>query len=458
MIGDGFGPAAATMARLAQAHMNGVEYMPLKLDSHLVGTVRTASYSSDVTDSAAGATAYATGVHANNDAVSVDHNYKPVGTLFEAARLKGMKTGVVTTTRVTDATPACFYAHSTTRKTEDFIATQMMDMDMTVALGGGSQFFNQTMLDKAQQVNQYSMVYNRTSMLQVNKGKMIGLFTPHDIPYDIDRINQKMTDIPTLKEMTVKALELLAQDNQHGFIIMVEGAKIDLAGHSNDAAAQIYETLNFDDAFNAVLDFAANDRNTLVLATADHETGGITLGFQPDAHVYPTYKWLPDVLLNFTASAATMEKEIFATRVNVTDASVATNNSVINSVVNKYYKPGNWDQSPFNFTTSELELLQSFWSANNNGSFASFLGRFIGERALVGFTTSGHTGVDVNLYTYYSGDNQDIKESIESKLHANIDNIEIAHYIQDVLELDMDEVTASLANFNPGIIPPFPPS
>ncbi|GAM29313.1 hypothetical protein SAMD00019534_124890 [Acytostelium subglobosum LB1] len=455
MIGDGFGPAAATMARLAQAHMNGVPFMPLKLDAHLVGTVRTASYSSDVTDSAAGATAYATGYHTNNDAVSVDHNYKPVGTLFEAARIKGMRTGVITTTRVTDATPACFYAHSTTRKTEGFIAAQMMDKDLTVALGGGSQFFNQTLMDMAL-ANQYTIVNNRTDMLGVTKGKILGLFTPHDLPYDIDRINQNMTEIPSLKDMTIKALELLAQDNEHGFIIMVEGAKIDLAGHSNDAATQIYETLNFDDTFNTVLEFAAKDKNTLVLATADHETGGLTLGFQPDPHVYPTYRWLPDVLLNFTGSAATMGKEIFAT--NVTGASAATNISVINSVVNKYYTPGNWDQSPYNFTTGELDLLQSFWSQNSNSSFAYFLGRFMSQRALIGFTTTGHTGVDVNLYSYYSGDDSDLKQALVEKLHANVENIDVAQFIEDMLDLDLETVTLSLVNFNPGVIPPFPPS
>ncbi|EFA83813.1 alkaline phosphatase [Heterostelium album PN500] len=440
MIGDGFGPAAAVMARAAMKQRTNGNITSLNLDKYLVGTVRTYSSSSMVTDSAAGATAYATGHKSYNGAISVDPiKMKPLGTLFEAAQVKGIRTGVAVTTRISDATPACFFAHATSRKSEDFIISQLLEKNLTVALGGGALYFNKTVFENAANANNnYKVVRDREAMLNVTEGKILGVFVDYDMPYEIDRINQKI-DVPTLNEMTVKSLELINQNNENGFLLMVEGSQIDIAAHSNDAAGQIWETFQFDQAFQTVIDFAKKDGNTLVIVTADHETGGITLGMQPDPKEYPQYEWHPETLLKLNASAHYMATQLFNTTLFPTiDATIITN-----------YVNAHADGLNITFTSDEMNLLMFFATPRNDEkvwNFEQFLGQYISRRAWVGFTTGGHTGVDVNLYYYYSGDDEDLQED---HIRANVENIDVANFIAKAMDLDLPAMTAKYANFVP---------
>ncbi|GAM28665.1 hypothetical protein SAMD00019534_118410, partial [Acytostelium subglobosum LB1] len=416
-IPDGFGPSGATLARVMKNVTTNGGSLSLNFDPFLVGTVRTRSASSLVTDSAAAASAYSTGYKTINDALGVDAAMRPLGTMFEAAKTKGMKTGLVVTTRISDATPSAFYAHSATRENEAFIISQWANRGINVALGGGKKYFNSTILEQA--ANNYTIVFDKESMANVTKGNILGLFARKDMPYEIDRVNDpQYSHLPSLAEMTTKALELISQNNDKGFILLVEGSKIDLAGHDNDAFTHWRETLAFDSAFQVGLDFAKKDKNTVIVMMADHETGGLTLGFQPDLKTYPDYLWIPELLTMTTASATAMTAEISA--MNKT-----TNATVITGYIN---------------TT---ELLVHFYGIEDWWSLAQFIGRYMSERAWVGFTTGGHTGSDINLYNHYTGSDDNVEEQM---LHGNYDNTDIARYLESILHLDLAAETAKLVN------------
>eukprot|EP01132_Coremiostelium_polycephalum_P003131 gene3131-3913_t len=421
MIGDGMGPASMTMARLAMLGKGE----SLNLDPYICGTIRTFSSSSWVTDSAAAATAYASGIRTYNEAIGVDPQIKPIGTIMEAAKQqKEMKLGLVVTTRISDATPAAFFAHSANRNDEAFIISQILQKDVDVILGGGKKFFtvptmlngqNTTVLKSAIDNFNYTFVSNRDEMLKVNKGKILGLFDEGNIPYEIDRIKRNMTQYPTLQEMTTKALHLLNQNNPNGFFLMVEGSKIDVAGHENDAATQVYETKAFDETFKIIKEFAEKDKNTIILVTADHETGGLTLGMQKDILKYPDYEWDPTFLLKVNASALSMAQTI-----------MSSGDINIQGIVFNY--------TGVVLTDDEVQVIKSSKDLNK----ANPIGKFVSKRANIGFTTFGHTGVDVNLYSFGTTD---------TEVKGSIDNIALSHYISSKLKLDLDSITKS--NFNP---------
>ena len=282
MIADGCGPASITMARdYARAVLGRDE---LALDAIQTGAVRTGSASSRVTDSAAGATAYACGVKTYNGAIAVDTAGRPLATLLEAAKARGMATGLVATSRITHATPAAFAAHVPQRAMESEIAAQMLAQRVDVLLGGGWSYFLPTaeggrrqdgrnLLREAEAMG-YQVVRTAADFRRGVRRPVLGLFGPDHLPYEIDRDPE---EVPSLAEMTRAALELLA-DDPDGFFLMVEGSRIDHAGHANDAAAHVREVLAYDEAVAVVLDFARRDGQTLVVSVADHETGGLSLG------------------------------------------------------------------------------------------------------------------------------------------------------------------------------------
>ncbi|EGG20953.1 alkaline phosphatase [Cavenderia fasciculata] len=435
LIGDGFGPASATMARIAKNGKTGV----LNMDSHLVGTLKTFSSSSDVTDSAAGATAYAAGVHTYNGAISVDPDtQKPVGAIIDATTTQGLRSGLVVTTRLSDATPACFYAHSSQRQYEEFIISQVMNSDISVLMGGGLSKWSNATLDTAKSRN-YTIASTRDEMwASKNTSKILGLFAADNLPYEIDRVTFGMTHIPTLAEMTTKALQILSEDNDSGFFLMVEGSQIDIAGHSNDAATQIRETLALDAAFQVVLEYAKNDPNTIVLMTADHETGGLTLGYQPvDSYAGEAlYQWDPYTLMSINASSQTMAGFIQG---NITAAGpTADIATIIRTTVGHYTPSGN-----VTITDADIAFLAPLANTTSMWVFGRALGRVISSKANVGFTTTGHTGVDVNLYAFHANDQDLIEE-----LRGNHENIYLGQFIASNLKLDLAAQTTRLANFS----------
>lgn len=285
---------------------NHVEDLPytdvLTLDKHFIGSSRTRSSSSLVTDSAAGATAFSCGLKSYNGAISVLPDHTPCGTVMEAAKRAGYMTGLVVTTDITDATPACFAAHVNMRTEEDLIAQQEVGEHplgrvVDLMLGGGRCHFlpnttagscradDRDITALAQEKYGWTYIDNRKQFDDLKYGSavqlpLMGLFAETDIPYELDRRN--MNDIyPSLDEMARTALTALTaatKDRDKGFFLMIEGSRIDHAGHGNDPAAQVNEVLAYDKAFASVVEFL--DKATtegVLVATSDHETGGLAV-------------------------------------------------------------------------------------------------------------------------------------------------------------------------------------
>ena len=211
LIPDGYGPASSTMARDYLRWRDGSGR--LTLDSLETGSVRTFAADSRVTDSAAGATAYATGVKTDNGAIAVDTLQKPVGTLLEAAEERGMATGLVVTSRITHATPASFAAHVPDRWMENTIATQMLEQNIDVLLGGGRRHFLREADDgrrddgehliEAATADGYTYIADRAGLMATDETPLLGLFSMSHMDYEIDR---DPAEQPSLAEMTEKAL------------------------------------------------------------------------------------------------------------------------------------------------------------------------------------------------------------------------------------------------------------
>ncbi len=289
LIGDGMGPSQVTAARLFSKTNLGIE--KLNLDSYDVGQATTFAdrgedggvvVSGAVTDSASAGTAFATGHKTYNAGISVSNEdvSKPFASIIEAAELNGKATGLVTTARITHATPAVFASHVRSRDNENAIASQYLAGGVDVLFGGGKDFFT-SKAEKGKRADKsiitdfeakgYKVVENADSLKSLtNKNdKALGLFGKSHVAYGPDRDSS----IPNLGAMTEKALEILSA-NEKGFVIMIEGGRIDHAAHANDFPTTVQETLEFDAAVKVAMDFAKKDGNTSVVITADHETGG----------------------------------------------------------------------------------------------------------------------------------------------------------------------------------------
>lgn len=300
MISDGMGPTSLSLTRSFRQTESGLPIdNVLVLDQHLIGSSRTRSTSSLITDSAAGATAFSCGLKTYNGAISVLPDHSPCGTVMEAAKKAGFMTGLVVTTRITDATPAVFAAHVNKRDEEDRIAEQEIGEHplgkvVDLMLGGGRCHFLPNTTDgscrnddkdvvQMAKKNGFSYVDDRSGFDGLSLGSsvklpLLGLFASIEIPYEVDRRDQD--DVyPSLDEMTQTALKALSdatRDRDQGFFLMIEGSRIDHAGHGNDPVAQVHEVLAYDKAFASVLDFLDEDTvEGVLLGTSDHETGGL---------------------------------------------------------------------------------------------------------------------------------------------------------------------------------------
>jgi len=268
MIGDGMGLATvhATMT---------VSDRPLNLErcTH-TGLQKTHSVDRYITDSAASGTALATGNKTKNGAIGVDPEGNILKSILEIAEEKGLSTGLVSTSAVTHATPAAFIAHNNSRVNYEAIALDFLKTDIDVFIGGGYDHFairsdSLNLIDSLIKKG-YQVETSIDRILGSDSNKLAGFTHPGQNPY---RLDGRGNMLPTA---TGKAIEILSK-NPLGFFLMIEGSQIDWAGHANSADTLISETLDFDEALGVALDFAARDGQTLVVVTADHETGGVTV-------------------------------------------------------------------------------------------------------------------------------------------------------------------------------------
>lgn len=241
-----------------------------------VGLIKTPSSRQDITDSAAGATAFASGVKTYNGAIGVADDSTAVSTIIEIAALNKIKSGVVATSSVVHATPASFYAHAFKRSFYEEIAADLVASEVDFFAGGGIKFFNKRLdgLDLIQNLRAKEFNIDTTALGDFNSIKeyeKVGYLLAAD---GMPKVSEGRGDY--LTKATELGIQFLNKDKQN-FFLMVEGSQVDWGGHSNDADYLISELIDFDDAVGAALDFAEKDGNTLVVVTADHETGGFTL-------------------------------------------------------------------------------------------------------------------------------------------------------------------------------------
>lgn len=281
LIGDGMGVGPISAARCegpGRAGKLSVDTMPV------TGFALTYSADALVTDSAAAGTALATGVKTNNGTISQTPDGKRLTTILEVAKDMGKSTGVISTKFITDATPAVFVAHADTRAKNEEIAAQMIASGVNVILGGGERYFepksaggartDEKNLEDEAKKGGYDVFTTADDMNKSKSAKIIGLFAS-------DTMSSNRPE-PTVAEMTAKAISVLSQ-NAKGFFLMSEGGKIDTEAHLNNTSGVVKEMLMFDDAVRAALEFAKKDTHTLVIVTADHDTGGMAVE-NPDAN------------------------------------------------------------------------------------------------------------------------------------------------------------------------------
>ncbi|CAO3692282.1 unnamed protein product [Rhizopus stolonifer] len=455
MISDGFGPASETFARQYSTWLNHQEVKHvLPLDEIHVGHSRTQSSSSLITDSAAGATAFACASKSYNGAIGVYPDKRPCGTVLESAKVhKQMLTGLVVTSRITHATPASFSSHVVGRDSENRIAEQQIGhspLGRTVDLmfgGGACEFLSNTTANSCRTDNRdlfkeakekfgWDVRYGSREHLDALEDPtlpLMALFAPSHMDYEIDR-NPK--EQPALHEMTAKALSILDKNSKKenkGFFLMIEGSRIDMAAHTNDPAAHVHDILEYQRTAQLVKEFIDQHPNTVMISTSDHETGGFTAGRQVGED-YPEYKWNPDVIKRVQNSSENLaaDWEAFIQR----EKDEEKIDSYLRHVVIEQAL-GIQD-----VTESEIAKVRAWaYSGKTVTDLSYIFADLISRRALIGWSTHGHTAVDVNLYAKGDG---------TEALRGSHENTEIGDFIVDYLGLDLAIITEKLQGLSMG--------
>jgi len=329
IIGDGMGPqqVGLLLSYARQAPHSVIANRTTALDRMMeqgrLGISMTYTADTLVTDSAASATQLATGKFAGAEMLGLDKDGNAQENIIEKARRLGKATGLVSDTRITHATPAAFASHQTHRSQENNIPEDLLATEADVMLSGGlSYWIPEQASDKKSLIHQqlahitgnsveikssrkdaknllniaqqkgYTLAFNN-EQLQQAKGKTLGLFAGSGMQNGIDEAqhrNDARHAQPTLSEMSAQALKILDR-NERGFFLMIEAGQIDWASHRNDTGLLLHEMLRFNDTLNTVLDWSANRQDTLIIVTADHETGGF--GFSYSAENIPKPHKLP---------------------------------------------------------------------------------------------------------------------------------------------------------------------
>ncbi|WP_353706607.1 alkaline phosphatase [Bacillus cereus group sp. MS39] len=424
MVMDGTSSSATTLARLYKGK-------PLALDEIVTGGVRTYSAESAITDSAPAATALATGNKSNSGYVGIlpsivsspglksikeEDKLRPVANVLEGAKRTGRATGIVATAEIQHATPAGFSAHHINRKRFDVIAEQQVYQNIDVVLGGGKEALlpikrkDGEDLVKVIQDKGYDFVETKDALLNSKSKKIWGSFSHNALAFDMDR-EATNPEQPTLSQMTEKAIQTLSKDKD-GFFLFVEGSKPDWAAHVNDPIGMISDVLAFDNAVAEALEFAKKDSNTMLIAVTDHGNSGISIGNTNTTKGY-----------NITPVSAYIDplKKSKMTLEGATNK-LKSDLSNVEDVAKLYGLD--------NLTYEEKERVKA---AKKKSDVGPILTTLLANHANIGFTTGGHTGEDVFLYSYGP-----------QKPNGLIQNIDIAKTMAKAMGFNLEEVTNKL--------------
>ncbi|MEM9885271.1 MAG: alkaline phosphatase [Bacteroidota bacterium] len=273
MIGDGMGLTQVTAAIYSSRKKLNIESFPV------IGFHKSHAYDNLKTDSAAGATAFSCGVKTFNGAIGMTADTVACKTILEEAEENGLATGMVVTAPITHATPAAFIAHQPLRVLFENIASDFMKTEIDFFVGGGQRYFDYREFDDRNLIEELrkknytvgSHFDSELSSYKIDPEKNFAFFTANADPLPV---TQGRTYLPYATKM---ATSFLDNHSEKGFFLMIEGSQIDWAGHANEGKLLVSETLDFDKAIGNVLDFARQDGETLVIVTADHETGGLAI-------------------------------------------------------------------------------------------------------------------------------------------------------------------------------------
>jgi len=277
LIGDGMGISQVSAAAIKNNNTLFIKQFPV------IGIHNPQPVEGLITDSAAGATAFATGVKTFNGAIGVASDSSAVETILEQCEKAGMATGLVATSTIVHATPASFIAHRPSRKQYEEIASDFMNTEIDYFVGGGKRYFDRRSKDDRNLIKELQKKgyivdnYFETdfSDLEINAKSNFAYFTADDDPIPFSKGRDY------LLAASKAGIDFLNQhddpSDSKGFFMMIEGSQIDWGGHANDADYVISELLEFDKVVGEALRFAKEDGETLVLVTADHETGGMAI-------------------------------------------------------------------------------------------------------------------------------------------------------------------------------------
>lgn len=404
MIGDGMGPSYNTAHRYMLDNPATAQMELTSFDHYLLGTQRTIAEDEheNITDSASAATAMSAGVKTYNNAIAVDNDKTEVKTVLERAKEVGKSTGLVATSEVTHATPAAYGAHDESRKNMAAIADDYYNETINgkhkvdVILGGGRDYFERKDKDlvSAFKKDGYQFATNKQEMQAAEGQQLLGLFSKGGMPKMIDRA----ASMPSLQDMTQTALDKLST-NKKGFFLMVEGSQIDWAGHANDITGAMSEMQDFDLAFQTAIDYAKKDCNTLVIATADHSTGGFSIGANG------VYNWFVEPIKQMKHTPEYLRAQLMKDGADV--------EQIIKANVG------------FELKAEEMQAIKDAVAAKDAIKIENAIEAPVNTRSLTGWTTGGHTGEDVNVYGYGPA---------SSLWRGNIENTENAKHIFNLIK------------------------
>jgi alkaline phosphatase len=415
VIADGMGPAYTTSYRYFNDDPTTDIVEETVFDRLLVGSVSTypASVSGLVTDSAAGATALATGYKTYNGAIALDVNKNSVETVLEFAKKQGKKTGIVVTSQINHATPAGYLTHNESRNNYNAIADSYIDKGIKadVYFGGGWKYFireDRNLIEEFKASGfQYIDNYNALNTLKPEM-PVIGLFDDTGLPSAQDD-----SDPYRLSAMTKVAIKQL--ENSKGYFMLVEASQIDWAGHSNDIATAMAEMSDLAKTMEYLEEYVKQNPDTLVILTADHSTGGLTVGARGK------YEWHPEVLRTMKSSPSVIAKQLANNLVTQQGLSQLLNFDVTNNEVEQIEAAKIFavEEIATYKSLDEQEKLKTKEPTMNN-IIASAIKNIIDIRTNTGWTSGGHTAIDVPLHTL--GKSSEV-------LKGKVDNTDIAKQI-----------------------------
>ncbi|MGP7816444.1 alkaline phosphatase [Niallia sp. 01092] len=428
MVMDGTSSSATTLARWYKGK-------PLHMDKLMAGGVRAYSAESAITDSAPAATALATGNKSNSGYIGVlpslvntpgvkpvskNKQYSPVANVLEGAKLTGRATGIIATSEIQHATPAGFSAHHYDRGNFEVLGEQQVYQNIDVVLGGGKQSLLPGEGEKSRKdgedlvkvINKkgYDFVETKDELMKSKSRKIWGAFADRDLANDMDR-KQTKPEQPTLSQMTDKAIKTLSKDKD-GFFLFVEGSKPDWSAHGNEPIGMLSEVLAFDEAVGKAVEFAKKDGNTMVIAVSDHGNSGLSIG---NANTTKGYDTTPvSAYINPLKKAKMTMEGVLA--------------SLNEDLSNKEEAAALYGLD--NLTADEKAQLDA---AQDKKAIGATLPKLLANRANLGFTTGGHTGEDMFLYSY------GVKRPV-----GHFDNTDIAKHMAKSMNFDLNKLTNQL--------------